>query len=207
MSLIVGMISGTSHVIAQQKNNQLDVDRAKIEHEQIGMDHNQKSNYKHTTNPDAQWFPEAGLGMFIHWGISSVKEFDLSWPMIAGTSIIKSSKKHSQEFVDKYIADGDFFTGNNCKNNNSCVTPNQYWALAKDFNPQSCDMDAWVKLAKEAGMEYVVFTTRHHDGYAMWPSKYGDFGTKNYLGGRFCKRVRNYLQEIWPENRVVLFGT
>ena len=56
--------------------------------------------------------------------------------------------------------------------------------MAKDFNPKNCDPDTWVKLAKEAGMKYVVFTTRHHDGFAMWPSKYGDFNTKNYLGGR-----------------------
>ena len=39
-------------------------------------------------------------------------------------------------------------------------------------------------MAKEAGMTYVVLRTRHHDGFALWPSKFGDFNTKNYMGGR-----------------------
>ncbi|MCS2584661.1 alpha-L-fucosidase [Bacteroides sp. BFG-551] len=42
----------------------------------------------------------------------------------------------------------------------------------------------WVKAAKEAGFKYIVLTTKHHDGYTMWPSRYGDFGVKQKLGGR-----------------------
>ena len=56
--------------------------------------------------------------------------------------------------------------------NQSCITPNPILGNGKRFLiHQSCDVDSWVKLAKEAGMQYVVFTTRHHDGFAMWPSK------------------------------------
>lgn len=169
-----------------QSKKQAEADRVKMEHAQIGIDDSQsgKVNYKHTTNPGAQWYPEAGFGMFIHWSISSVKELDLSWPMMAGTQIGWSAKKPSQDSINRFIANGDFFAGHKCEKDNTCITPNQYWALAQDFKPKNCNPDTWVKLAKEAGMKYVVFTTRHHDGFAMWPSKYGNFNTKNYLGGR-----------------------
>lgn len=178
-----------------------EADRIKMEHAQIGIVEDRNSSYQHTTHPDAQWYPQAGLGMFIHWSIASVKELDLSWPMMAGTQIGWSSKKPSQDSVDKFIAAGDFFAGHRCKVDGSCITPNQYWAMAKDFNPRSFDPDSWVKLAKEAGMEYVVLTTRHHDGFALWPSKYGDFNTKNYLGGRdfvkeFVAACRKYGVKI-----------
>ena len=56
----------------------------KLEHAQIGFVEDNKASYKRTEHPDAQWFPDAGFGMFIHFGICSVKQLDLSWPMIAG---------------------------------------------------------------------------------------------------------------------------
>lgn len=188
-------------VLHAQQQAKRSGDDVKMQHAQLGIDDNQKNNYQHTTHPDAQWYPQAGFGMFIHWSIASVKELDLSWPMMSGTQIGWSSKKPSQDSVDRFIANGDFFAGHRCKVNQSCITPNQYWAMAKDFNPQSCDVDSWVKLAKEAGMQYVVFTTRHHDGFAMWPSKYGDFNTNNYLGGRdfvkeFVTACRKYGLKI-----------
>lgn len=161
-----------------------EADRIKMEHEQIGIIDDVKSTYTHTTNPGAQWFAHAGLGMFIHWSIASVNEIDLSWPMMAGTQIGWSSKKPSQDSVDRFIANGDFFAGHICEKDGTCITPNQYWAMAEKFNPKSYDADTWIKLAKAAGATYVVLTTRHHDGFAMWPSKYGDFNTKNYIGGR-----------------------
>ncbi|PTQ96639.1 alpha-L-fucosidase [Mucilaginibacter yixingensis] len=184
-------------VFAQQKTTKSEDDAVKMEHAQIGIVDDATSGYKHTTNPDAQWFSQVGFGMFIHWSIASVKALDLSWPMMAGTQIGWSSKKPTQDSVDRYVAAGNFFAGHHCETDGSCITPNQYWAMAKDFNPQSFDPDTWVRLAKEAGMKYVVFTTRHHDGFAMWPSNYGDFSTKNYLSGKdfvkdYVKACRKY---------------
>ncbi len=114
--------------------------------------------FKRTTHPDAQWFPEAGLGLFIHWGISSVGGVgDLSWYMIAGNIGGGSDKK---------------------------ITPEQYWKYAEKFNPEKYDPDKWFQAAHAAGFRYVVLTSRHHDGFALWPSSSGDFSTKNYMGGR-----------------------
>lgn len=169
---------------AQTSSVQKEDENVKMQHAQIGITEDPGAGYKRTTNPGAQWYPQAGFGMFIHWGISSVKELDLSWPMMAGTQIGWSANKPSQDSIDRYFAAGDFFAGHRCKLNGTCLTPNQYWEQAKDFKPGACDPEEWVKWAKKAGMQYVVLTTRHHDGFALWPSKYGNFNTRNYLNGR-----------------------
>ncbi|RKR80130.1 alpha-L-fucosidase [Mucilaginibacter gracilis] len=168
----------------QAKANKEEANRIKMEHDQIGITEDKKSGYTHTTNAGAQWFPQADFGLFIHWSIASIKEVDLSWPMMAGTQIGWTRPMPDSAMVAKFIKDGDYFAGHHCEVDNSCLTPNQYWEQAKDFNPQSYDADKWIKAAKEAGMVYAVLTTRHHDGFAMWPSRYGNFNTKNYMGGR-----------------------
>ena len=47
----------------------------------------------------------------------------------------------------------------------------EYEALMHQFDPVDYDPEKWVLLAKEAGMEYVCFTTKHHDGFCMWDTK------------------------------------
>ncbi|MDH7576193.1 MAG: alpha-L-fucosidase, partial [Candidatus Saccharicenans sp.] len=51
----------------------------------------------------------------------------------------------------------------------------KYYALADTFNPTRFDPAEWARLAKLAGMEYVVFTTKHHDGFCMFDTAYSDF--------------------------------
>ena len=106
--------------------------------------------------PGAQWFPKAGLGLFIHWGISSVDGYlDLSWGMFK-----------------------DF------KYSPRVCRPEEYFSLAKRFDPIRYDPEKWLSAASEAGCRYAVMTARHHDSFAMWPSRYGDFNTRTYMGGR-----------------------
>ena len=115
----------------------------------------------HTAHPDAQWFATAGLGMFLHWGISSVSgDADISWSMIRSTPW----DQHAYN-VNK-------------------IKPSDYFRLAERFNPDQYDPEAWCAAAQRAGIRYVVLTTRHHDGYALWPSQYGDFSTRTHMGGR-----------------------
>ena len=59
--------------------------------------------------------------------------------------------------------------------NNAKIPVAQYKALAPQFNPANFDADAWVTLAKNAGMKYIVLTTKHHDGFAMFASKADPF--------------------------------
>ena len=139
------------------------------QHSMIGVvtDDDAARSYKHTTHPDAQWFGNAGLGLFLHWGISSVHGgIDLSWGMVADMP--------------------------SCNPDRLQITPEDYFKLADRFNPQKYDPAKWLDAAADAGFKYAVLTTRHHDGYAMWPTKHGSFGVAQYLGGRDL--VRPYVE-------------
>ena len=107
-------------------------------------------------HPDAQWFPDAGLGLFIHWGIASVAATgDISWGMLA-----------NKPWKDK------------------TVTPNTYYGWAKQWKTDRMDYDKMLDQAQAAGFTYAVMVTKHHDGFTLWPSQIGDIGTKQFLGGR-----------------------
>ncbi len=108
-------------------------------------------------NKDAQWFPKAAFGLFMHWGIHSVAGAQPSWSMIKD-----------------YPHRGSV----------NLYPPEKYFALAEKFDPKRWNPDKWLGVAKDAGFTYAVLTTKHHDGYALWPSKYGDFSTRQYLNGR-----------------------
>ncbi|OGV72145.1 MAG: hypothetical protein A3K19_26535 [Lentisphaerae bacterium RIFOXYB12_FULL_65_16] len=134
---------------------------AKDQHALIGVKATTKETFQRTSHPDAQWFGDAGLGLFIHWGISSVHGgVDLSRGMMA-----------------------DKPWDPNAKPGVSLATPEEYFALAKSFTPDKYDPDKWLSAAREAGFRYAVMTTKHHDGFAMWPSEVGKFGVKQYLPG------------------------
>ena len=116
------------------------------------------------THPDAQWFPGAGLGLFIHWGIASVgASGDISWGMLA-----------NKPWKDR------------------TVTPNTYYGWIKQWNPDKVDYDTQLAQAKAAGFTYAVMVTKHHDGFALWPSAHGDLSTKQHLGGRDF--VKEYVE-------------
>lgn len=118
---------------------------------------------------DALWFDQAAFGLFIHWGISAVSgEYDLSWGML---------KREPGAIDERRRNDGMFSVVHD-------TTPAKYWDAARYFDVSNYDPVKWLIAAGQAGLEYAVFTTRHHDGFALWPSDYGDFNTKNYLDGR-----------------------
>ena len=91
------------------------------------------------------WWREARFGMFIHWGLYADPAGEWKGEQIPGISewIMLRAK----------------------------IPVNEYESLAKNFNPEKYDAEAWVKLAKMAGMKYIVITSKHHDGFAMFHSK------------------------------------
>lgn len=151
----------------------------KDQHSEIGIPSAKAPAAAHTQHPDAQWFPDAGLGLFLHWSVSSVKAKNISWSMIPGRALGKKTITDPAE-RERIIKEQDY----NLDGKKPEITPNEYWALAKEFNPAKYDPEKWCKAAKEAGFTYVVLTTRHHDGFAMWPSAFGELSTKNFMGGR-----------------------
>ncbi len=113
-------------------------------------------------HPDADWYFQGGnLGLFVHYGLSTVSgEGDLSWGMMDRTPWDEAS------------------------GGNYTITPRAYWDLARRFNPLNFHPEDWLQAAADAGLRYAVFTTRHHDGFAMWPSDYGCLNTKCHMHGR-----------------------
>jgi alpha-L-fucosidase len=109
------------------------------------------------THPGAEWFfKPVQLGLFIHYGISTVHgDLDISWGMMENPVRRKKG--------------------------NGIVTPREYWALAEKFNAERYDPMEWLSAAKSAGFTYAVLTTKHHDGYCLWPTDTTDFSTKTYM--------------------------
>jgi alpha-L-fucosidase len=147
----------------------------KDEHAAIGIsDGAAPAAFERTRHPDAQWYPDAGLGLFVHWGISTVQaRYGISWPMIAGREL--GSRRLTPEEIRKVIETHGW---------RSTTTPREYWKDAEKFNPREYQPEKWLQAAKDAGFRYAVLTTRHHDGFALWPSAYGGFNTANWMGGR-----------------------
>jgi len=96
-----------------------------------------------------KWWREARFGMFIHWGIYSVPAGTYNGKKIGG--------------IGEWIM------------NRGKIPVARYAEYAKEFNPVKFNADEWVKIAKDAGMKYIVITSKHHDGFAMFPSKASPF--------------------------------
>jgi len=96
-----------------------------------------------------QWWREARFGMFVHWGVYSVPAGVHKGKEIPG--------------IGEWIM------------NRGKIPVAEYKQFASQFNPVRYDPDAWVRLAKEAGMKYIVITSKHHDGFALFDSKATDW--------------------------------
>jgi alpha-L-fucosidase len=189
LAVVCGLANFTSFAQQDQsRGKSRDAETVRAEHDMIGLGGSAKdSTGVRNTHPDAQWYPDASFGLFIHWGISSVKSMNISWPMIPGRALAAKRIDDPAE-RGRIIREADW----NLNGRRAEITPNQYWAMAQDFNPQSYDPDKWLKAAKDAGFTYAVLTARHHEGFALWPSNYGDFNTKTYMGGRDL--IKEYVE-------------
>src|SRR6266496_2570277 len=86
----------------------------------------EKQIAEHTQHPDAQWYPDAGLGLFLHWGVCSVKKMNISWPMIPGRALAAKRIDDPAE-RERIVKEGDW----NLNGKPNSITPNQYWEMAK----------------------------------------------------------------------------
>ncbi len=103
------------------------------------------------------WFDTARFGMFVHWGHSSVRGYELSWPLVGGVFSLP-------------------FCGN--------IPVDEYHSTALSFNPQNYNPYEWARLAKSLGMQYAILTTKHHDGFAMFYTEQSDFSIQHSPYGR-----------------------
>lgn len=100
-----------------------------------------------------EWWREARFGMFVHWGLYAVPAGEWQGKEIPGIS----------EWI--MLRAG--------------IPVKEYEKLAEQFNPVKFDAEKWVLLAKNAGMKYIVVTSKHHDGFAMFHSKASAYNIYN----------------------------
>ena len=116
-------------------------------------------------HPEWDWFRKSGFGLFLHWGLASVPpNTGDAWGMV--------------------------WTEHRAKNG-LLRTPEEMFAPAETWNPQKYDPNKWMEAAAKAGFGYAVLTTRHHDGYCLWPSEQGDWDTGEKMNGRDL--VKDYV--------------
>src|SRR5580704_4907655 len=97
-----------------------------------------------------KWWRDARFGMFIHWGVYSVPAG--VWD---GTNVTRSGAEWIMNRGRIPFAD--------------------YQKLPAQFDPEKFNAEEWVKIAKNAGMKYIVITAKHHDGFAMFHSQASAF--------------------------------
>ena len=113
---------------------------------------------------DMKWFKDARFGMFIHFGLATYIGRDLSWGMC-----------YTRKAPD---------SGHG-------IIPDSVWIkYPKNLEFNEFDAKNWIKIAKEAGMKYIVVIAKHHDGFHLWDTKLSDFKVTNTPFGR------DYLKEI-----------
>ena len=95
------------------------------------------------------WFKDAKYGLFIHWGLYAIPAGEWKGKRSLG--------------LGEWIM------------NRSQIPVREYEALATQFNPVKFDAEAWVQLAQDAGMKYIVITSKHHDGFAMFKSTVSNY--------------------------------
>ncbi|NND31974.1 MAG: alpha-L-fucosidase [Saprospiraceae bacterium] len=101
-----------------------------------------------------EWWRDAGMGMFIHWG-----------PYAVPAGIHRGD---SIKGLGEWIM------------NNAQIPVKDYEEYSRNFNPTGYDAMEWVRVAKEAGMKYIVITSKHHDGFCMWDSKVTDYDVMDF---------------------------
>ncbi len=96
-----------------------------------------------------EWWRDARFGMFIHWGVYSVPAGEYRGETVRS--------------VGEWIM------------NTAQIPVSEYETFAEQFNPVLYDADEWVRIAKDAGMKYIVITSKHHDGFSLWDSDVSDY--------------------------------
>ncbi|MCX7017309.1 MAG: alpha-L-fucosidase, partial [Candidatus Sumerlaeota bacterium] len=99
-----------------------------------------------------RWWREARFGMFVHWGPVSLKGTEIGWSRNGPRPGVRSQT---------WRKDG--------------IPLEIYDNLYKEWNPTEFHADNWVKIAQDAGMKYLVFTTKHHDGFVEFDSALTDY--------------------------------
>ncbi|MBX7135498.1 MAG: alpha-L-fucosidase [Fimbriimonadaceae bacterium] len=121
------------------------------------------------------WFREARFGMFIHWGLYAVPGGVWNGKNIPGA--------------------GEWIL------NSAQIKVKDYEPLLGQFNPVKFDAKMWVQIAKDAGMKYIVITSKHHEGFGLWDSKFTEW---DVMGTPFKRDILAELAKACTEGGIKL---
>lgn len=136
--------------------------QSKITEAHQSVIHSQNST---ALSPRIETWKAMKFGMFIHWGVYSIP---------AGVWKGKQIEKLGEQIM-----------------RHAKISVDEYEAIAKQFNPVNFDPDAIVKMAKHAGMKYIILTAKHHDGFAMFET-----ATTNYDIVDFTPYKKDILKQL-----------
>ncbi|WP_300661450.1 alpha-L-fucosidase [Fluviicola sp.] len=122
---------------------------------QVNGIHPVSNDYQKPTDPQVlkkleQW-QDQKFGVIIHWGLYAVPGIVESWSICSEDWITRDSTSNYDDYKK------------------------WYWGLSKELNPVKFNPERWADISKKAGMKYLVFTTKHHDGFCMFDTKQTDF--------------------------------
>jgi len=112
----------------------------------------QSKDYLKAAEQDVQNWREMKFGLFIHWGPVSLKGTEIGWS--------RGGERRGRSGAGSIPAE-------------------EYDNLYKRFDPVKFNADEWIQTAKDAGMKYLVFTSKHHDGFSMFDSAHTDYKITN----------------------------
>lgn len=141
--------------------------------------HSNTEDYVWPTDPQVltklKHWQDQKFGVLMHWGLYSVPGIVESWSICSEDWIVRERKPTYEE--DKAW----------------------YWSQKDSLNPVNFDPSKWADVMKKAGMKYMIFTTKHHDGFCMFDTKYTDFSIAH---GPFGKDPRhNIAKEVFNAYR------
>lgn len=121
--------------------------------------HPASSQYVYPKEPDVatklEHWRDQKFGIIIHWGLYAVPGIVESWTLCNEDWVTRDSNTRYEDYKK------------------------WYWGLKESFNPVQFEPAQWAQAAKAAGMRYLVFTTKHHDGFSMFDTRYDDFKITN----------------------------
>ncbi|KAH3819041.1 plasma alpha-L-fucosidase-like [Dreissena polymorpha] len=132
------------------------------------------------SRPLPSWYDEAKLGIFVHWGVFSVPSYSSEW--------------FWQNWIQQRLPGLEAFMQENYKPDFT------YQDFAKDFSAEFFNADQWANIFNSSGARYIVFTSKHHEGYSNYASKYSfgwnsvDVGPSRDIIGELVASVRANTQ-------------
>lgn len=167
------LVISVSVLQAQEKKNDNGEENTK---RNVSFEYRFSNDLKQTPDSEArldQWYRDAKFGAFIHFGVYSTLE-------------------------GEYKGRGSGFRYSEWIQISAKIPADEYHNVASQFNPSEFDAETWVKVFKDAGMRYVIITSKHHDGFALFNSEVSDYNIVDYTP--FKRDIIKELSEACHRN-------